>query len=132
MHRRLTETVELYHPDVFCSLRVKWIVSSRNWPSIEKDLNAATQNVRLCLELNEQSVSAAITIYIHFKVNWLAKQNGYDNSTQEAVKRHLLLNSNRTFLWVALVCQGLPNISKWEVPKNLTVFPPGLDPSTGG
>jgi hypothetical protein len=39
------------------SPRVKWIVSSRNWPSIEKKLNTVTQGVWLCLELNENSVS---------------------------------------------------------------------------
>ncbi len=43
---------------------VKWIVSSRNWPSIEKDLDTATQKVRLSLKLNEESVSAAITTYV--------------------------------------------------------------------
>ena len=44
--------------------RIKWIVSSRNWPSIEKDLDTATQKVMLCLELNEKSVSAAVIAYI--------------------------------------------------------------------
>ncbi|KAK4242985.1 NACHT domain-containing protein, partial [Corynascus novoguineensis] len=46
---------------------VKWIVSSRNWPIIEKKLDATTQKVRLSLELNEESVSAAVTAYIRFK-----------------------------------------------------------------
>ena len=43
------------------SPRVKWIVSSHNWPSIEKKLNTTVQGVWLCLELNENSVSAAVT-----------------------------------------------------------------------
>ena len=107
--------------------RVKWIVSSRNWPSIEKDLETATQKVRLCLELNEKSVSAAVTTYIQFKVNWLAKRNRYDDNTRDAVQRYLSLNANGTFLWVALVCQELANISGWKVQKKLTAFPPGLD-----
>jgi hypothetical protein len=64
---------------------VRWIVSSRNWPSIEKDLNTATQKLRLCLELNEKSVSMAVTTYIWFKVDWLAKRNDYDNDTWDAV-----------------------------------------------
>jgi hypothetical protein len=34
------------------------------WPSIEKYLNATAQKVRLCLELNEESVSAAVTTYL--------------------------------------------------------------------
>ena len=55
------------------SPRIKWIVSSRNWPSIEKNLNIVTQKMRLSLELNEHSVSAAVATYILFKVDWLAK-----------------------------------------------------------
>ena len=46
------------------SSRVKWIVSSRNWPDIEEQLDATTQKVRLCLELNQKSISAAVSIYI--------------------------------------------------------------------
>jgi hypothetical protein len=107
--------------------RVKWIVSSRNWPTIEKDLDAATQKVRLCLELNEKSVSAAVTTYVQHKVDWLAKRNRYGNSTRHAVQRYLLLNANGTFLWVALVCQELANIPGWKAQKKLTAFPPGLN-----
>jgi hypothetical protein len=109
------------------SPQVKWIVSSRNWPSIEKDLEIATQKVRLCLELNEKSVSAAVATYIQFKVDWLAKRNRYNNDTRDAVQRYLLSNANGTFLWVALVCQALANISKWKVQRELTAFPSGLD-----
>jgi nucleoside phosphorylase len=106
---------------------VKWIVSSRNWPSIEKDLDTATQKVRLSLELNEESVSAAVTTYIQFKVQGLAKRNNYSNDTRDAVERYLSANAHGTFLWVALVCQELANTSGWEVEEMLTAFPPGLD-----
>jgi hypothetical protein len=107
--------------------QVKWIVSSRNWPSIEKDLNTATQKVRLCLELNEKSVSAAVTTYVQFKVDQLADRNKYNNDTRGIVQRYLSLNANGTFLWVALVCQELANIPGWKAQKKLTAFPPGLD-----
>ncbi|RYP49468.1 hypothetical protein DL768_004827 [Monosporascus sp. mg162] len=106
---------------------VKWIVSSRNWPSIEKALNKATQKVRLCLELNEKSVSAAVAAYVQFKVDWLAQRNGYDNDTRNAVRHYLSLNATGTFLWVALVCQELADISGWKAEEKLTTFPPGLD-----
>jgi hypothetical protein len=106
---------------------VKWIVSSRNWPSIEKDLDAATQKVRLCLELNEKSVSAAVTAYVQFKVKELAKRNKYSNGTRDAVERYLSRNAHGTFLWVALVCQELANTLGWEAEEMLTTFPPGLD-----
>jgi len=106
---------------------VKWIVSSRNWPSIEKYLDIAPHKVRLSLELNEQSVSAAVTTYVRFKIEELAKRNKYSNDTRDAVERYLSTNAHGTFLWVALVCQELANISEWAVEEVLTEFPPGLD-----
>jgi hypothetical protein len=106
---------------------VKWVVSSRNWPSIEKDLDAAAQRVRLSLELNEASVSAAVTAYVRFNVDRLTKRNEYDNDTRSAIERYLSTNAHGTFLWVALVCQQLANISGWEAEEMLTTFPPGLD-----
>lgn len=105
---------------------VKWVVSSRNWPSIEKGLNKATQKLSLHLEVNEKSVSAAVTTYIRFKVDWLATRNEYDNDTRDVVQRYLSTNANDTFLWVALVCQELADISGWEAEEMLTSFPPGL------
>lgn len=77
---------------------VRWIVSSRNWPSIEKDLNTARRKVNLRLELNEQSVSAAVTTYIQFKVERLAQRNKYNNDTQDAIERYLSANAHSTFL----------------------------------
>ena len=109
------------------SPRVKWIVSSRNWPSIEKKLNTTTQGVWLCLELNKSSVSAAVTSYIQFKVNQLARENEYDNDTRNAIQHYLLSNANGTFLWVALVCQELVDISGWNAEELSKAFPPGLD-----
>ncbi|KAG9228711.1 hypothetical protein BJ875DRAFT_434854 [Amylocarpus encephaloides] len=109
------------------SSHVKWIVSSRNWPSIEKGFNQAKQKENLCLELNEKHVSEAVTTYIQFKVDWLAKQNNYEDDTQDVVQRYLSSNANDTFLWVALVCQELADISGWEVEEELIAFPPGLD-----
>ncbi|UKZ53250.1 hypothetical protein TrVGV298_007042 [Trichoderma virens] len=46
---------------------VKWIVSSRNRPDIEERLDSATQQMRLCLELNEKSISAAVNAV---EYNW--------------------------------------------------------------
>ncbi|KAK5657213.1 hypothetical protein OQA88_3271 [Cercophora sp. LCS_1] len=106
---------------------VKWIVSSRNWPDIEKDLNEATQKVPLCLELNEASVSEAVTAYIKFKVHRLAERNKYKPHTLDAVQSYLLENAHGTFLWVALVCENLAKIAGWKAQKRLTAFPPGLN-----
>jgi len=67
------------------SPRVKWIVSSRNWPHIEKKLKTAAQGVWLRLELNESSISAAVTSYIQAKVDQLAGENKYDDDTRDTV-----------------------------------------------
>ncbi|KAF5877798.1 putative beta transducin-like protein [Botrytis fragariae] len=109
------------------SPRIKWIVSSRNLPNIERTLDTATQKLRLCLELNEKSVSVAVTKFIQLKVNQLTMRSKYSNDTQEAIQQYLTLNSNGTFLWVALVCQELSNIPGWKAQQKLTAFPPGLD-----
>jgi hypothetical protein len=109
------------------SSRVKWVVSSRNWSAIEKELDSAALKVRLCLELNERSISKAVTTYINFKVDNLAKRNGYGVNMREEVQSHLTKNANNTFLWVALVCQSLEKIPKRNVITKLKAFPAGLD-----
>ena len=109
------------------SSRVKWIVSSRNWPSIEEQLEQAVHKVKLSLELNAASVSAAVSIFIEQKVSQLAQQKKYDEQTRDAVFERLILNANNTFLWVALVCQDLQATARRNVLKKLDTFPPGLD-----
>jgi hypothetical protein len=106
---------------------VKWIVSSRNWPGIEEQLERAEHKMRLSLELNADSVSAAVSVFIEQKVSQLAQQKKYDKPTQEAVLERLTSNANDTFLWVALVCQDLQATAKRNVLRKLRSFPPGLD-----
>ncbi|KAL7763948.1 hypothetical protein ACKLNR_005093 [Fusarium oxysporum f. sp. zingiberi] len=110
--------------------RVKWIVSSRNWPDIEEKLDNLEQKVRLRLELNKDSISKAVNIYIGHKVNQLAGLKKYDNETGDVVQRHLVGNADGTFLWVALVCQELadPKVRKRHTLDTLKSFPTGLDP----
>ncbi|KUJ23842.1 uncharacterized protein LY89DRAFT_726897 [Mollisia scopiformis] len=109
------------------SSRVKWIVSSRNWPNIEEHLETATQKIRICLELNEKSISMAVGIYIRYKVDELSQEKKYDDTTRNAVQRYLCSNANDTFLWVALVCQSLSRISRLNTMANLAAFPLGLE-----
>jgi hypothetical protein len=86
------------------SSRVKWIVSSRNWPDIEERLERAGHKVKLSLEQNAESVLTGVNIFIRHKVLRLAEQKKYDDKTRDAVLDYLSLNANDTFLWVALVC----------------------------
>jgi WD40 repeat protein len=109
------------------SSRVKWIVSSRNWSVIEEQLNPAGHRVRLSLELNAESVSTAVNLFIEQKVSQLVQQKRYDDKIRDAVLEHLTSNADNTFLWVALVCQNLEKIPRWNVLKKLNVFPPSLD-----
>jgi hypothetical protein len=109
------------------SPRVKWLVSSRNRPPIEERLDKAGSKVRLCLELNAESVSAAVNIYIRHKVRQLAQEKNYDDNTQDAVLDHLSSNANNTFLLVALVYQNLQKANPWKVLAKLNEFPSGLD-----
>ena len=109
------------------SPHVKWIISSRNWPNIEERLERAGYKVRLCLELNAESISTAVSIFIQQKVRQLVQRKKYDDKTRDAVLNHLSSNANDTFLWVALVCQNLEEIPRGRIRARLNSFPPGLD-----
>ena len=106
---------------------IKWVISSRKWPDIEEKLQGSRQKMTLCLELNPESVSAAVHTYINHKTSQLAAKKRYDPRTREAVLQHLVTNANDTFLWVALVCQNLETVRRWNVLSKLKEFPPGLD-----
>lgn len=105
--------------------QVKWIISSRNWPEIAEQLE--TQASPISLELNETSVSEAVQAFIQHKVSNLAKVKKYSETLRNVVSDYLLLNSQGTFLWVALVCQELTKISRLNTLKRLKAFPAGLN-----
>jgi hypothetical protein len=121
---KLLDFVAKHSSASFCA---KWVVSSRNWPDVEEQLERAGHKVRLSLELNASSVAAAIDIFIQRKVDQLAQEKQYKAEIRSAVLQHLTSNANGTFLWVALVCQDLKATPKWNVLKKLALFPPELD-----
>lgn len=108
----------------------KWIVSSRNWPNIEEKLNTSSKKLPLSLELNEQSISDAVRVYIQHKVNQLAILKRLDNQSRDVVQSHLSANANGTFLWVALVYKELfkGGVKKRHLQDLMTAFPPELGP----
>ncbi|PKK50457.1 hypothetical protein CI102_5179, partial [Trichoderma harzianum] len=112
-----------------CSSRTKWIVSSRNWPTIEESLEDAMHRVKLCLELNESLVSTAVQSFIRYKVQHLATKKSYDKNTQNEIEQYLMSKAHGTFLWVALVCQELadPRVRKRHTLQKLKSYPSGLD-----
>jgi hypothetical protein len=123
----LPKLLDLVAKQSSVSSRVKWIVSSRNWPDIEAQLERAGHKVKLSLELNRESIAAAVDVFIQQKVDSLAQEKRYKAEVQHAVLEHLRSNADDTFLWVALVCQDLKTTPKWNVMERLALFPPGLD-----
>jgi hypothetical protein len=110
------------------SSRLKWIVSSRNWPEIERSLESAADKVLLSLELNARSISAAVKTFIDNKVSRLVEEEGYDEQIRNVMSDYLSANANNTFLWVALVCQHLEGTAKRHVIRKLKSIPLGLKP----
>ncbi|KAK1998249.1 hypothetical protein LX36DRAFT_719328 [Colletotrichum falcatum] len=113
--------------------RAKWLVSSRNWPEIEGKLDRPQHKVTIHLELNAESVSSAVLVYIRYKVDELAVQKKYHDETRDEVQRYLIRNSHDTFLWVALVCERLAHseVQQRHTLEILKMFPPGLEPLYG-
>ncbi|KAL9095674.1 MAG: hypothetical protein Q9165_002106 [Trypethelium subeluteriae] len=109
------------------SSRVKWLISSRNWSSIEERLGKAGSKIRLSLELNSESISAAVSMFTQHKVYDLAQEKKYDDKTRDIVLNYLSSNANGTFLWVALVVKNFRNIPRGRIRARLKSFPPGLD-----
>lgn len=124
--RDMDQLLDLLGKKISAHSNVKWIVSSRNWPDIEKGLRGATP-IELRLELNENTLAAAIDSYVQYKVNELAERNEYKPKTREDVYHYLRSNANGTFLWVALVCKRLAKVASRNVRGKLKDFPPGLD-----
>ena len=73
-------------------LRIRVLVSSRNWPSIEDGLSQATQKTALCLELHAEAISSAVQTYIKFKVACLTRSKSLDKITQDSVRNYLMAN----------------------------------------
>lgn len=109
---------------------IKWIVSSRNWPSIEEILITSSKKQLLSLELNEQSISDAVRVYIEHKVDQLAKLKKLDDNSRNAVRDHLSTHANGTFLWVALIYKELfkVGVRKRHLQDLMAAFPPDLEP----
>ncbi|KAH8742961.1 NACHT domain-containing protein [Diaporthe sp. PMI_573] len=98
----LDDLVRLIIQTSTANSRVKWVVSSRNWPSIENAFISKLKKFGLSLELNEKSVSAAVATYIEFKTETLAKDDNYDLDTQDFVKSYLIQYAGGTFSLITL------------------------------
>ncbi|KAJ5938477.1 hypothetical protein N7466_001611 [Penicillium verhagenii] len=123
----LQDLLDLIVESLATHQEIRWVVSSRNEYEITECLDSAAQVAPISLELNEASVSEAVNAFIQNKVDSLAKQKKYDDKITTTVKRHLLTNSQGTFLWVALVWKNLDQTPRRHVIQKLKMFPPGLN-----
>ena len=107
MYGRLAETLRFYYSEVVVISSCQVACLQPQLAPIEEQLNKARSKVRLCLELNEQSVSAAVSIYIQHKVGQLAQEKKYDDRTRDVVLEYLSSNANGIPL-------GSPGLSKYD------------------
>ena len=109
---------------------VKWLLSSRNEPDIERKLKSDERQTRLSLELkgNAKQVSRAVDAFIDDKLSNLQPLQA-DTQLKDRVRDILHKKANGTFLWVALVVQELDKeeVEIWHVLQIVEELPPDLD-----
>ena len=88
------------------SVQVKWVVSSRNRDDIEQALEFDDQKDKLSLELNAHHISNAVAAYINYRASQLTALQR-NKVLLKQVKERLFQKADGTFLWVALVVQGM-------------------------
>jgi NACHT domain len=104
---------------------VKWIISSRNIPDIEKYLGPDDSGTKLSLELNVANISDKLDAYVNHKVSQLTSIED-DEVLQEKVLNLIRNKANESFLWVALTCQELEQVDTWDVLNMLDSLPTDL------
>ncbi|KAJ4331969.1 hypothetical protein N0V95_009770, partial [Ascochyta clinopodiicola] len=107
---------------------VKWLVTSRNIPEIERYLQPDSLGVKVSLEVKASHVSRAVAAFVEYKVQQLAAMQKYDTSLQAEVQQLLRDKAEGTFLWVSLVCKELEGVPLYRTREALQALPPGLDP----
>jgi len=110
------------------SIKVKWVVTSRNEPSISEYLQHSHLGQDTSLELNSSHVSEAVKSFIKFKVEDLTTRKKYKSELQSSLRDYLTNYADGTFLWVALVCKELEKAPAWRTRDIYQRFPAGLEP----
>lgn len=108
--------------------KVKWLVTSRNLPEVERYLQPDSLGVKVSLEVKASHVSRAVAAFVEYKVQHLAVVQKYDTSLQAEVQQQLRNKAEGTFLWVSLVCKELEGVPLYRTREVLQALPPGLDP----
>lgn len=100
--------MDLVVENLSASSHVKWIVSSRNWPEIERRLadSEGLERISLSLEVNADLVSRAVDAYIEHELSQLYLIK-YHPTLKHQIQQEMKQKANGTFLWVALVVKDL-------------------------
>jgi hypothetical protein len=108
------------------SPRVKWILTSRNYTSIEQKIPLDNFGIRLSLELKENAaqVSRAVNAYIDYRL--LELKHIQHNQLLQCAREKMQQKANGTFLWVSLVMKELKDVLPWEVLQVLEEVPTEL------
>ncbi|KAF3029134.1 hypothetical protein E8E12_000708, partial [Didymella heteroderae] len=108
--------------------KVKWLVTSRNVPEIERHLQPDPLGVKVSLEVKASHVSRAVGAFVEYKVRRLVTVQRYDPVLQAEVQQQLRDKAEGTFLWVSLVCKELEKVEYFLTREVLHELLPGLDP----
>ncbi|KAK1252624.1 hypothetical protein MKX08_003811 [Trichoderma sp. CBMAI-0020] len=102
------QLLDLVVENLSTSSRVKWILSSRNWPEIERRLAdlEGLERISLSLEVNADLVSRAVDAYIEHEISQLHLIK-YHPELKDQMQQEMQQKANGTFLWVALVVKAL-------------------------
>ncbi|KAM0211917.1 hypothetical protein ACHAQI_005070 [Fusarium lateritium] len=108
--------------------KARWLISSRNWQTIEGQLHSVTGDARLQLELNATAISEAVNYFINHKVKELARGKRLNDDIRVKLYEYLVANADDTFLWVALVCEELAKlgVAARHILEVAYSFPSGL------
>ena len=105
--------------------KVKWLVTSRPLPEIERDMMGAGISTKRVLKLDEHNLERPINAYIDFKVVEL-RDKGHDKDSIDVAAAKLRKRAGNTFLWVWLVCKELMGAQDRAWPGILEAVPDDL------
>ncbi|KAM0259203.1 hypothetical protein ACHAQJ_003408 [Trichoderma viride] len=102
---------------------VKCMVSSRDWPEIEQQLNPSivVGGIYLSLETNADVVSGAVNAYIAHEMSKLSFLQD-DEDLRNQILQKMFQQANGTFLWVALVFKELQEKLRYEFRTDLEIL----------
>ena len=117
------------NPASFGSPRVKFFVTSRPYPSIERPFKSF-HSVRLEGEADLSGVTQDITLVVQERVSKIPTSKGLSAGQQHDLRNRLLENADRTFLWISLVLDMIednPSTSKRARDHMLSTIPTKLE-----